>query len=343
MAAAEDEAEFKYVLVPAAIDTPLIERASEAGWAGDQIPDLVKAAFASGSVSEAAVREHAHRAFGERASGLDMAAFQRAVAEGTVETVPLVRPCASNGCSGVYAYIDEAGLLKGLPKNERACSLASACGLDGAAFHGDAFIGRVVTKPEPPRNKSFTLADMASDAAWLRRAPADNAEYQLEMQRLSAALDENARRRAAAAGNQGADEDEVATVDGSTCVDERERVFGWSQANGDVEVHVPIEPGTRARDVRVALGPRSVRVERKAASASSDSGVSAPPPYLRVDELYAPIRSEESTWEVGIGEGGATTLTLTMNKVDGAVHWPRLTAKQPRTAGNGGATPTIDE
>ena len=44
--------------------------------------------------------------------------------------------------TGVTAYLDETGVLKGLPINTRASSIASLCGFEGVQLRGDVFVGR---------------------------------------------------------------------------------------------------------------------------------------------------------------------------------------------------------
>lgn len=318
---------FEYVKIPADPSINLSVRTAEAGWAGDQLPEILRAEFAGGGVSEQAIREHAHRHLGEQAGALDVDAFRAAVADGSVETFALVHPCEEESHEGVYAHMDECGLLKGLPRNERACSLASACGFDGAAFHGDVFVGRVRTKPEPMRNISFGLKDMSSDAQWLRRAPAANLAHKLEMARIDEAIEKN--RRAQEAKHSGEGESGSAPSpdgDATPCLDDRERCFWWAQEGGEVEVRVPLPDGLRARDISVALAPTEV---------ACDVRGSQEPPLLRVGRLHAPIRAGESTWEVRDADesdlaagtrAGSRVLVLTLVKLDGSAHWPQLRA-----------------
>jgi hypothetical protein len=72
--------------------------------------------------------------------------------DGAVETFALVRPAKSNNHTGVYIYLDEVGMLKGLPPNRRASGIAKTCGFDDAQFFGDVFIGRTQVDPAPMHN-----------------------------------------------------------------------------------------------------------------------------------------------------------------------------------------------
>ncbi|KAG8465187.1 hypothetical protein KFE25_012550 [Diacronema lutheri] len=318
---------FEFVWVPADSSVDLSVRSAEAGWAGDQLPELLRAAFAGGTMGEQAVRAHARRHLGERASKLDIGNFRAAVAKGVVETFTLVHACEENGHEGVFAYLDECALLKALPRNERACSLARACGFDGAAFHGDVFVGRVRMSPEPSRNASFGLAEMASDALWLRRAPADNAAWSLEMARVGEAIERNRRARDAQASGtaRGASDGDARAHDADPAqgAADGERAFWWAQDGADVEVRVRLPNGVRARDLDVELRSEALRCGVRGRTE----------PLFRADALYAPIRAGESTWEVceadasDVAAGAradARMLVLTLAKADGEAYWPQL-------------------
>mmetsp|Transcript_19456 Transcript_19456/g.45455 ORF Transcript_19456/g.45455 Transcript_19456/m.45455 type:complete len:225 (+) Transcript_19456:102-776(+) len=220
--------------------------------------------------------------------------------------------------------MDECGLLKGLERNSRACSLAQACGFDGASFHGDVFIGRVRSRPEPTRNASFELADMSSDVSWLRRAPADNAAWKMEMVRINEALEKNALRQQQARTEQpgGGGEEDDGDGDGAgdaPCLDDRERAFWWAQAGEELEVRVPLPEGVRAKELQVTL-----QVSQIACAIKGRAEL-----LIRVAALHAPIWPDESTWEVqetdgsDAGSPGSRMLVLTLVKATDA-HWPRL-------------------
>ena len=67
---------------------------------------------------------------------IGLAPLVAAAAAGSAEAVRLFRPHPDNGHTGVYAYHDEHGAAKGLPRNPRAEALAAVCGIEGARFHG---------------------------------------------------------------------------------------------------------------------------------------------------------------------------------------------------------------
>jgi len=190
---------FTYVRIPAN-DADLVEELTamlplnEDGCvpAGDQIPGLVKPLFADrgGGVDEGLLGEHARAQLGSSAGAVTSRAFHEATVHGSVETYALVRPAAANANAGVYLYLDEVGVIKQLPVNARANALAHACGhaVGTVSFHGDIFVGRVQAVPSPMRNTDFKIADMNSDAAWVRSAPEENYRYAVGMKEVEKAL-----------------------------------------------------------------------------------------------------------------------------------------------------------
>lgn len=68
-------------------------------------------------------------------------------------------------------YVDDRGTSKGLPSNKRASDLISLCGMK-IDVRGDSFVARM--RDDPVKDEfsrvDFTLADMQSDAAWIRKA-----------------------------------------------------------------------------------------------------------------------------------------------------------------------------
>ena len=106
--------------------------------------------------------------------------LEGAASGGGVETFPLVRPLPTNGHEGVFAYLDEVGLLKRLPLNRRASSLAARCGyLPAPNFYGDVFVGRTRSVPPAPlRNVDMTREDVVdATRGWIVRAPGVNAAW----------------------------------------------------------------------------------------------------------------------------------------------------------------------
>lgn len=59
-------------------------------------------------------------------------------------------------------------MLKQLPRNLRAGSLAATCGFHGADFFGDVFVGRTKCQPAPMHNIDFTQKELDSSAPWIK-------------------------------------------------------------------------------------------------------------------------------------------------------------------------------
>ena len=118
-------------------------------------------------------------------SNINAAALNAIASKGSVETFPLVRPADTNSYCGVYIYMDELGMLKKLPSNKRASSIAEACGYHSPPpnFYGDVFVGRVQTKPTM-MNVDFKLEvdTDRSTAEWIQRAPYENLAWQQTIQ-----------------------------------------------------------------------------------------------------------------------------------------------------------------
>ena len=78
----------------------------------------------------------------------------------------------------VNMYCDDRAISKGSPVNERACGIASTCGLN-AQVRGDVFIGRVLEDDERFERRDFTIADLDSGSAWVAKARSLNIEKQM--------------------------------------------------------------------------------------------------------------------------------------------------------------------
>ena len=179
---------FTYVLVPADDASPVQELTSAClGYAGDALPSLAAARFATAAAPSPGSSS--------AASDASTARVLAAAATGKAETFALVHPADTNGNRGVYLYVDEVGKLRGAPANARAADLAARCGLSSPpdadapplAFHGDVLVGAVRTDPDV-RNASFEARELEPDAAWLLRAPAENAAYAVVMRDFVAAV-----------------------------------------------------------------------------------------------------------------------------------------------------------
>eukprot|EP00668_Euglena_longa_P001246 GGOE01001475.1.p1 GENE.GGOE01001475.1~~GGOE01001475.1.p1 ORF type:complete len:292 (+),score=50.88 GGOE01001475.1:16-891(+) len=283
---------FEYVCIPAQ-DKPLFKCTALVG-VGDLLPTILKPAFADGLIiDEVVAQAHAIANLGpKKAQLLDLKALQCATASGSVETFALVRPSHGNKMCGVYLYMDEVGALKKLPINQRAVQLASTCGFDKCSFHGDVYVGRVRKDPAPAQNVDFLVQDLNSSSEWLKRAAAENIEYNMELSRLKAAMEEKGLKADDKEGNlQGSD---------------RQGGYSWLQSDDQVEVVIDIPSEVVKGDIRVKFSTSLVSV------------------IVRGEErlwlpLFDKVEADECTWTIAKGK-----LTLTMEKAT-AVPWAHVT------------------
>jgi len=115
---------------------------------GDILIDYLKTFFQSLSdkVDVSLLKDQSDQYFGNNSipSTLSDEAITRVADEGQVEVFCLVRPVPSNKFTSINMYLDELGMLKRLPLNKRAGSLAKQAGYDPEPlFYGDVYIGRL--------------------------------------------------------------------------------------------------------------------------------------------------------------------------------------------------------
>lgn len=68
-------------------------------------------------------------------------------------------------------YVDDQGVLKGLPVNVRASQVAQLCGL-ALEVRGDAFLARFRDNDDDFERMDFSLAELSSSAPWVAEARA---------------------------------------------------------------------------------------------------------------------------------------------------------------------------
>ena len=283
----------KYVKIPCDASRPFeqLEAILAHDAHGDILPDVLAPTFAGGgSIDSNAAREQAVRQLGAKGLELSQSALENATKQGSAETFALVRPSATNGHRGVYLYLDEVGMLKSLPPNDRADGLAKQCGFDGVRFYGDMYIGAVQSEPSPMCNVDFYVTDLDSSSEWLKRAGAENFEYNQNMKQLQDAM----REKGGMSGGFG-------NADGGMPGGSGEK-YAWTQTDDEVEIVVNAPAGTKARDVVVTFKPRSLTVGLK--GAPSESGA---PDLVSIDNTFRATRPDESTWTM---DGDKVVVTL---------------------------------
>ncbi|KAL3920663.1 MAG: hypothetical protein SGILL_003144 [Bacillariaceae sp.] len=307
---AADTEDIEFVLVPCDATKPMRKMIlpSSAVKGGDNLPEFVKPYFAdSRTVDVGLMNSQREKTIAssskqvrdlatETKDNISAASLNAVAAKGSVETFPLVRPASSNFYQGVYIYMDELGMLKKLPPNERARSMAEQCGYHSPSpnFYGDVFIGRVQTKPAL-QNMDFTLGkDTDRGAEWMQRAPHENRAWH-----------DTAKEIQAEKRNQNANNNDDN--------DEGEASMDWEQNEEELEIRIPF-PNVDVIDkskVKVTFLPKAIKIKY--------DGVD----FLSIDPLFANIDS---------GDGGCTwtiekpnTLVVTVEISDPTVPWPQLT------------------
>jgi len=274
---------FSFVRVPVDEGLNCEERSGpQAG--GDALPALLGPEFAGGDVPDSALEAHA------AASGqaISLPALRAVLARGGAESFRLAVPTEANGGEGVYAYLDEASALKGLPRNERATLLAHRCGFpETCVLCGDIYIGRQKwRKGGLVKNIDFTLSDLDHNSLWVQRAPTENLEFQKAMQ-----PEAHAAAQEAVSNNSGLTEE----------VDEGD--YKYTQDEDDIEITFPIGTDVTKRDVKIEFLRRELRVTK---------------PISFSIKLWKLVDVDGCSWTMGDGK-----VKISLQKQGGG-HWPQL-------------------
>lgn len=275
----------KYVLVPCDDAQPLSELEIELAddeRGGDPLRSHLVPHFCEGSVDPKAVKQQ----LGSLSQDMDLSALE----QGTVETFPLTRPSEANGQSAVTMYLDECGVLKNKPHNERASRLAAECG-HASPLHGDIFVGREQLGPAGRQMVDFTISDMDSSARWMASAAAANYEHMVATKKMHAQMEGSFKQI-----NVGESEDGSGLPGGET------DAYSWSQTKGELEVHIPIPAGCKAKDCKVKFTTGALSV-----------AVVGAEPALANAPLHAKVRPDECSWSIS-GDGEARVLVVTLEK-----------------------------
>ena len=111
---------FKYVRVPCNDTEPFEEVQGHGYHACDNFLKMLQPKFAGGAVDADKAQRAAVQHLGSGVPTLGekgLSTLTDAAEDGAVECFALVRPAKSNNHTGVYIYLDEVGMLKGLPPN----------------------------------------------------------------------------------------------------------------------------------------------------------------------------------------------------------------------------------
>ena len=241
--------------------------------------------------------------------GLDDAQLRQLAGAVSVDTYALTVPSKENPVA-VSLYCDEKSHAKQLPPNPRACGLAAACGAQSQEFRGDCYVSRYFDDDDAWLRADLPLSDCRSDAPWVAAAAeaAKKSKSPGGMASLSAMYEQlGAGGGAGGAGPLKVDarEEEKALME----AEHEAATHSWTQTEGDVEIRVPVPPGTRPKDLQVDVRRTSLKVALKADAAT---------PLVDVATLTGAVDCDCSTWYVD-----GALLVVTLEKATGA-RWATL-------------------
>jgi len=220
----------------------------------------------------------------------------------SVEIVPLVLPLKRTKFLSISMYVDDQGIAKNLPKNERACQISFAAGRP-MEVRGDAFFGRVYDDQDDWGRRDFTMKDCSSDAEWLLSAKEANKEGQASNTASTMNLKNMLMQQQAQAAAQAAGREKKKLPEGSN------EKYKWTQSEDEVEITVPVHPGCSGKDVVVKMKSKTISVEVKGEVVLEGS-------------LSNVIHTDGSTWSLS-GDGGERAVSVVLEKAR-EVTWSSL-------------------
>lgn len=233
------------------------------------------------------LRNTAKMQLGSENVSVDNQTLQQLAREGSVETFVLSHACEDNNYCSVNLYLDEAGQLKGLPRNNRAIQIAQLCGYDNVPLVGDMYIGRVRhLRNTPIQNENFRLPDLDSDAVWMRGVKAQNYDYAIAANKVSMDVQNN-------------DESSILTNGAN-----------WKETSTTVEVTYQLPEGVAANNITIKFTSKSCLVKLKTAGPNEA-------PLLNLN-LTGYILTDDSTWTCSNG-----SIEISMEKRDSST-WGQL-------------------
>ncbi len=243
---------------------------------------------------------------------------------GAVEIVTLLLPCPENSFTGVSMYCDQNGKNKGLPLNQRASSIAKICGHNGEIY-GDVFFGKCMDDESKPWERlDFGLADLSSDAAWVKEAAQRNKGKPLGGYSTSGVLQNmlNSNKTSVIDGN-------APIVHPGTSGDVSETDFiTWTQNKEEMEVRVKLPVSNiKSSDLDVKMHSKTLQVLLKSGQTISSS-VGDDNIHKIVQrgggELWSTVDPDSSAWTIEKSKMGEVTVVCTLAK-NVEAQWPQLT------------------
>mmetsp|Transcript_11897 Transcript_11897/g.29300 ORF Transcript_11897/g.29300 Transcript_11897/m.29300 type:complete len:292 (-) Transcript_11897:289-1164(-) len=277
-------ATFKYVYVPAEKGAPMevLEASKPDDLQDDTFTTTLKKHFSSRGKVDRKILE---AQISEKIKGqkLDEKQIEMLMGHTSVEINPITVPTQRNNFLSVSMYVDDQGIAKSLPLNERASQIALASGR-ASEVRGDAFFGRIFDDQNVWTREDFTLADCRSDAPWIAAAKKESlrpktSDVELQKMLAKAQTKELAEKK---------------FPEGST------GRYSWNQKEDEVEIVVPVPEGCSSKDVKMGLKSKSIVVALKGQ-------------VILEGDLFQTVRTDGSTWSIS-GDGNSRKLSIVLEK-----------------------------
>jgi len=276
---------------------------------------------ASGTVGSAAEQKAIFKQQLEKQSGkmIDDSMMDIASRMQMVQPVALLPGGTATDFEHINLYVDDRGISKGLPRNERACGLASEVGAP-TDIVGDAFIARILDDDDRFERHDFTLAEVSSAAPWVKRA------FALNIKKKQNAGDVQEQLRAMGAVNASADalnlQEQLPEPDDPALLGAVEHGidhgYQWTQEGEDVVVTANVPAETRKTDVKCVIKKQSMHLEVTTLAESK---------RIVVDgalTLCHEVTMDECTWSILKNKDDTKRVEVTLTKGKDA-RWPCFT------------------
>lgn len=238
----------------------------------------------------------------------------------SVEIVSLLLPVPDFNFISISMYCDQVGKSKNLPINTRATSIATLCHHKDP-IHGDVFFGKAHDDESKPWIRlDFTLADLSSDADWVKVAQVKN------VGKKGAYSTSGVLQSMMKQGNtQYIDSNQVEEVgnDSSSSDKVENDALSWNQTSDEVEVKVAIVGKLKASDLDIKIKSNRLQIRLKSGQTIPNSNQGKVSKLFMEGgaELFGRIDVEASTWQIEKSKDNEnTTIVVTLSK-DTSMRW----------------------
>lgn len=240
------------------------------------------------------------------------------------------------GVDAVVLLVDQFAAVKGLPHNELASRLASACGRASLRPRGDAFLCRLTLADEHELALGGNAsAEMMGDSDWLLKAQKCAAAIGGAEPSAPSTLQEAIEARlAVTVPSAGSAEPATAAAPTPATSAPALGALTWENSGdcddtagggAEVTVRVAVPAATKSKHVKLLIKAEWLRLEIETLTAA---GV----PSLVVDDmLFYPVQPDECAWALDDdAKMGVRWLTLTLQKRHLNMKWLDLTRRNGR-------------